>query len=697
MQQTVWAAIQIINITFGGLVLCTYSTEPIDAMGASSVQGGPFSPETLFEPKALSGPEMLYVSVPPFRPKTASGPETPLGLESAWSLRPPAGRQPLSDSQISFASKSPFSQKGLFGPETLCGAVPPFHPKTASGPNPSSSPKLPWVLQFSSVSELPSDPVPSSGSKIPSALGLASDSEKPSGGQSAFSPKASSGVGEPRPNILLILADDLGYGDLGCYNPQGKIPTPHLDRLARLGMRFTDAHSPSSVCTPSRYALLTGRYCWRSRLQCGVLGGLSPPLISPERFTLPALLQKAGYHTACIGKWHLGLTWPRKPNTPPFTDRIENGPEGWNVDYSKPIGQGPLTVGFDEFYGIAGSPDMVPYTFIHNDRVEVPPTVDKAFPMMLGRSAMTRRGPAAAQFEAVEILSVLTRKSLEYIQCRAPEARTGKPFFLYLALNSPHTPILPSEPWQGRSGLNPYADFVMQTDDCVGQILAALEKHGLAENTLVIFTSDNGPSPQADFATLRAKGHDPAGGLRGAKADLWEGGHRVPLLVCWPGRVPAGSCSNQLVSLVDLMATCAELVGQNLPDHAAEDSLSFRPLLLGKATGPVRDSLIMHSITGKFAIRQGAWKLLLTPGSGGWSSPRDPEAYREGLPEVQLYNLAEDPAEQKNLQAQHPEIVKQLLKLLEQQVAEGRTRPGPPVKNDVPIDIWKRPTPSAKP
>ncbi len=503
--------------------------------------------------------------------------------------------------------------------------------------------------------------------------------------------------GASRPNIVLILADDLGYGDLGCYNPQGKIPTPHLDRLAREGMRFTDAHSTSSVCTPTRYALLTGRYSWRSRLQSGVLGGLSPPLIPPERLTLPALLRKAGYHTACIGKWHLGLAWPRKPNTQPFTDQIEKGPEGWNVDFSKPITQGPLSVGFDEFYGIAGSLDMVPYTFIHNDQVEVVPTVDKAFPMMLGRSAMTRRGPAAEKFEAVDVLPVLTRKSIEYIQQRAAEARSGKPFFLYVAFASPHTPILPSEGWQGRSGLNPYGDFVMQTDDGLGQILAALEKEGLADNTLVIFSSDNGPAPQADFGALRAKGHDPSGGLRGAKADLWEGGHRVPLLVRWPGRVQPGTTTDQLVGLVDLMATCAELVGQELPDNAAEDSFSFLPVLLGTTTGPVRETLILHSISGKFAIREGPWKLLLTPGSGGWSRPSDPEAHRQGLPEIQLYNLAEDLAEQKNLQAQHPQRVQRLLQLLEQQVAEGRTRPGPPQKNDVPVDIWKRPAPAGKP
>ncbi len=506
------------------------------------------------------------------------------------------------------------------------------------------------------------------------------------------------GTGQPtRPNIVLILADDLGYGDVACYHPRGKIPTPHLDRLAREGMRFTDAHSTSSVCTPTRYALQTGRYAWRTRLQSGVLGGLSPPLVEPGRLTLPTLLRQAGYHTAYIGKWHLGFTWPRKANTAPFTDAIEKGPEGWAVDYTQPIQDGPCTRGFDEFYGIAGSLDMVPYTFIHNDRVEVIPTEDKAFPMMLGKSAMTRRGPGAKNFEAVDVLPTLTRKGIEYIERQAPAARSGKPFFLYLAFASPHTPIVPSEAWKGRSGLNPYADFVMQTDDCVGQILQTLEKHHLAEHTLVLFSSDNGPSPMADFSTLRAKGHDPAGGLRGAKADLWEGGHRVPLLVRWPGHVQAGSTSDSLVGLVDMLATFAELVGEKLPDRAGEDSISFLPVLEGKATAPVRENLVVHSVNGKFAIRQGAWKLVLAPGSGGWSSPRDPEARRQGLPEVQLYNLAEDLTEQNNLQAKHPEIVQRLIQVLEQQVAQGRSTPGPAQKNDVPVDIWKRPPPESKP
>ena len=492
-----------------------------------------------------------------------------------------------------------------------------------------------------------------------------------------------------KPNIVFILCDDLGCGDVACNNPEGKIPTPRIDRLAGEGMRFTNAHTTSSVCTPTRYGVLTGRYNWRSRLQSGVLGGLSPPLIEPGRLTVAGLLRQNGYHTACIGKWHLGMKWPLKPDAEGFGDRIEKGPEGWNVDYGQPITEGPNSVGFDYYFGIAASLDMVPYTFIENDRVTAIPTVDKAFPMMLGRSGMTRRGPGATEFEAVDVLPTLTRKAVEYIAQRTAPGADQKPFFLYLPYASPHTPIVPSPEWQGRSGLNYYADFVMQTDACVGEVLDALAKHGAADNTLVIFTSDNGCSPQADFPALQEKGHNPSSIFRGHKADIWDGGHRVPFIVRRPGKVKAGATSDQLVSLVDLMATCADLLQVKLPDNAAEDSVSFLPVLLGKADGPVREALVHHSINGKFSIRQGRWKLELCPGSGGWSSPRDPQAVKQGLPPIQLYDMQDDPGEQHNAQAEHPEIVRNLTALLERYVAQGRSTPGAPQENCVPVELRK--------
>ena len=492
-----------------------------------------------------------------------------------------------------------------------------------------------------------------------------------------------------KPNVVFILCDDLGYGDVACNNPEGKILTPCVDRLASEGMRFTDAHTTSSVCTPTRYGVLTGRYNWRSRLQSGVLGGLSPRLIEPGRMTVASMLKQNGYHTACIGKWHLGMKWPLKADAEGFADRIEKGPEGWSVDFTKPIAEGPNSVGFDCYFGIAASLDMVPYTFIENDHVTAVPTVDKAFPMMPGKGGMTRRGPGAAEFEAVDVLPTLTRKAVEYITQRTAPDADGKPFFLYLPYASPHTPIATSPEWQGRSGLNPYADFVTQTDACVGEVLDALATRGVADKTLVIFTSDNGCSPQADFPALLEKGHDPSYIYRGHKADIWDGGHRVPFIVRWPGKVRPGTTSDQLVSLVDFTATCADILGVQFPDDAAEDSVSLLPILLGKADGPVREALVHHSISGKFSIRQGRWKLELCPGSGGWSSPRDPQAVKQGLPPIQLYDMTADYSEQRNVQAEHPEVVKHLTALLERYVAEGRSTPGLPQKNTVPVDIRK--------
>ncbi len=478
----------------------------------------------------------------------------------------------------------------------------------------------------------------------------------------------------PRPNIIYLLCDDLGYGDVRALNPErGKIATPNFDRLAREGLVFTDAHSGSSVCTPTRYGILTGRYAWRTRLQSGVLFGLSAPLIAPGRLTVPALLKQSGYRTACFGKWHLGLGW-----TGTTTDAGDL--KGGKVDYTKPLTDGPLTHGFDTFFGISGSLDMPPFVWIEGDRLTERPTATKKW---------LREGPAGPSFEAVDVLPALTRRTVEAIGAYAAEARAGKPFFLYVPFASPHTPILPSPEWQGRSGLSPYADFVMQNDACVGEILAALDKHGLARDTLVILTSDNGCSPAADVKGLERLGHYPSAHYRGYKADIWEGGHRVPFICRWPARVRAGSKSAQLVCLTDLLATCAELTGQRLPSQAGEDSFSFLPALLGEDSLASRDAVIHHSINGMFAIRQGMWKLELCPGSGGWCEPRDPAARKAGLPEAQLYDLSADPSETRNLLASRPEQVARLTRLLERAVAEGRSTPGAPQTNDVTVTLRK--------
>ncbi len=476
------------------------------------------------------------------------------------------------------------------------------------------------------------------------------------------------------PNIVYVLCDDLGYGDVKCLNADGKIPTPHCDRLAAEGMIFTDAHSSSAVCTPTRYGILTGRYNWRSRLKKGVMGGMSPPLIEAGRLTVPAFLRQHGYHTAAVGKWHLGMNWPLKPDAAPFGDDIESGADGWRVDFTKPIANGPNSVGFAYFFGIAASLDMVPYTFIENDRVTALPTGDFAFPMMAGRNdERTRKGPGSAGFSAVDVLPKLTEKAVKIIGARAAAAKEGKPFFLYLALNAPHTPIAPSPEWEGKSGLNPYADFVMQVDATLGAVLAALERGAIAENTLVIFTSDNGCSPQAKFDELLAKGHNPSGPFRGTKADIFEGGHRIPFIVRWPARVKAGQTSDQLICLNDLFATCAEILGEKLSDNAAEDSVSILPALESHADKPLREAIVHHSINGSFSIRQGNWKLELCADSGGWSAPRPGSKPAQSLPAVQLYDLATDIGEKKNVQAEHPEIVGRLRALLEKYVADGRS------------------------
>ncbi len=486
------------------------------------------------------------------------------------------------------------------------------------------------------------------------------------------------------PNIIIILADDQGFGDVSALNPESKIPTPHVDRLAKEGMAFTDGHTSSSVCTPTRYSLLTGRYHWRSRLQRGVLGGFSRPLITPDTLTIAGLLKQKGYHTACVGKWHLGMDWPLKGGG--YADdqgnfgKIADFPDAWNVDYEKPIANGPTARGFDYYFGISASLDMFPYVYIENDHATQPATVEKAF---------HRPGPAAEDFEAVDVLPRLTDVVLDYIGERAADAKAGKPFFLYFPLNAPHTPIVPTEEWVGKSGINIYADFVLQVDETVRQVLEALDKNELTNDTLIVFTTDNGCSPAAKINELQAAGHEPSYIYRGHKADIFDGGHRVPFLVRWPGHVAPGTRSAQLVSQVDLMATAADIVGVPLPENAGVDSVSILSAMLGTDKEPIREALVHQSINGAFAIRQGDWKLNLCPGSGGWSSPRPGREDLSGLPKYQLYNMADDPGETNNLQAEHPDIVANLEGLLRTYIDRGRSTPGPDQENEVPVEMVK--------
>jgi arylsulfatase A len=488
-----------------------------------------------------------------------------------------------------------------------------------------------------------------------------------------------------RPNVVLILCDDLGYGDVAANNPDSKIPTPNMDRIAREGIRFTDAHTPSSVCTPTRYGLLTGRYNWRSKLQSGVLGGLSPRLIEPERETLASMLKKQGYFTAIIGKWHLGMDWVKNESKEVNVLSVEKADQVNNVDYSKPIANGPNSVGFDYYFGVSASLDMVPYTFIENDHVTAEPTVSKTWPMYPGHPGETRKGPAAPEFEVCDVLPNFSKKAVETIHARA---KSPAPFFLYLPLTSPHTPIAPTKEWIGKSGIGLYGDFVMQTDFVIGEILKALDRSDTAHNTLVIFTSDNGCSPAARIDELRERKHLPNGPLRGNKADLFDGGHRVPFIARWPARLTP-TVSNQLVCLTDIFATLAEVVGYEIPDHSAEDSFSFLPDLLNEGHSK-RDSIVHHSISGRFAIRHGEWKLSLCPGSGGWSSPSDAEAVKQNLPPAQLYKIAGgDLSETTNLIDQNQSTTERLKELLNLIVANGRSTPGIPQKNAVQVILEK--------
>ncbi|MCM2369804.1 sulfatase family protein [Aporhodopirellula aestuarii] len=474
-----------------------------------------------------------------------------------------------------------------------------------------------------------------------------------------------------KPNIIFILADDLGYGDVQCLNPErGLIETPAIDSLAGQGMIFTDAHTASSVCTPTRYSILTGRYNWRTKLQKSVLYGFDEPLIDQDRLTVAGFLRDNGYTTAAIGKWHLGLDLP-KTDDQPF-----QGHNAQNVDWNGVIKNGPVERGFDYFYGISASLDMPPYIYIENDRFVGEGTATKAF---------NRKGPAEPSFEAIDVLPMIGKKTVEFIK----KQDSSKPFFAYVAFTSPHTPILPSKEWQGRSDLGKYGDFVMQTDAVVGDIVNAIDAAGFGENTLIIFTSDNGCSKAAGIKELQEKGHFPSAHLRGSKADLWDGGHRVPFILRWPKVVEAGSKTDQLVCQTDFMATCADVIGASVPNGAGEDSVSFKPALVGEPIESSRAGVIHHSIGGFFSYRQGKWKLLLCKGSGGWSAPNENQARNAKLP-AQLYDLEADPGEQNNLYESNPEVVDALFKQLTSDVERGRSTAGAPAENDVDdIVIWK--------
>lgn len=452
-------------------------------------------------------------------------------------------------------------------------------------------------------------------------------------------------AGTRNPNIVVILADDMGYGDAGCYNDNSKIPTPHLDQMAVEGMRFTDAHTPSAVCSPTRYGLLTGRYAWRTDMKKGVLGAWDPPLIEKDRLTLASMLNQHDYHTACIGKWHLGWEWKTADGTALQIGQVKHEARvrlAEAVDYTQALGGGAPGAGFDTYFG----DDVVcqpPYLWIENNRCMTQPTE----PLLESIRHGSSNGPATPGWDQAEVLPRMTEKAVQYIHERGKQDR---PFFLYLALSAPHVPVMPNKPFVGKSVYGPYGDFVHQVDDIVGQISDALNQNGLAEDTLVIFTSDNG-----SFATPR-KGHAPNGELRGKKTQIFEGGHRVPFLVRWPGTIAGGSVNHQLVGVQDLMATVAAIVGHDLPADAAEDSANLLPTMLN-ASKSVRQDLVHHSRSGEFAIRDGDWKLIT-------DSNRKP---------VHLFNIGNDLAEKNDRYDKHPEVVERLADKLEHQCQSGRS------------------------
>jgi arylsulfatase A-like enzyme len=485
------------------------------------------------------------------------------------------------------------------------------------------------------------------------------------------------------PNIVFIYADDLGYGDVSCYNPQrGKISTPHIDQLAEQGMLFSDGHSSSGVCSPSRYTLLTGRYHWRTRLQSGIVGLWGPPLIAADRLTVAGMLKQQGYQTACVGKWHLGWNWPiAAKNKALFrgaknADANDQHREAWQETFSQPIAGGPITRGFDEYFG-TDVPNWPPFCFIQNDRtVGIPSEFLPA--RLFQNNQASQQGPALDGWKLEPILPMLGVKASEFI-IRA--AKKDAPYFLYMPLTAPHTPLSVNEEWKGKSGLNLYADFVMETDSVVGTVLKAIDESGEADNTLVVFTSDNGCAPYIGASDLEKKGHFPSGPLRGYKSDAWDGGHRVPMIVRWPGVVGTGSTCGQLVHQADLMATCAEIVGAKLPSNAGEDSVSILPLLKG-VDEPVRESAVSQSMRGLLSVRKGDWKMIFGRGSGGWTKGNDEHP-------AQLYNLKSDLAETSNLYAEEPKLAQSLTMLMKSIVENGRSTPGAKQKNDVQVK-WRR-------
>ena len=488
---------------------------------------------------------------------------------------------------------------------------------------------------------------------------------------------------EAKPNIVFILADDLGYGDVGCYNPEAKAPTPNIDRLAREGMRFTDAHSPSTVCTPTRYSLLTGRMAFRNGMKGVFTGAGGPCLIKEDRLTIAGMLRDQGYTTAMFGKWHIGLTFYDKDGKP----ITKNGLEAVKrIDYSQPITGGPIDRGFDQFFGTACCPttDWL-YAYIDGDKIPMPPTriVDRKPLPKHPYSRDNRPGMIAPGFDLEEVDMVFLQKSLEFLESHKQKS-PNKPFFLFHSAQAVHLPSFAGRAFKGKTEAGPHGDFIFELDYVVGRLMSKLDQLGYGENTLVIFSSDNGPEVPTVIDMRKTHKHDGARPWRGVKRDQWEGGHRVPFIARWPKKIKDGSTSAQTICLTDVMATCAALTGATIPPNAAEDSYNILPVLLGQAGDkPVREYTLHQTISLALAIRHGNWKYLDHKGSGGNNYGREGEwgmkqfALPERAPDApgQLYDLAKDPGETTNLYNEYPEIVKALKGKLEEYKTSGRSAP----------------------
>lgn len=460
---------------------------------------------------------------------------------------------------------------------------------------------------------------------------------------------------ENKPNVLLFYADDMGYGEIQRFHPEAsKVPTPHLNKLCDEGMMFTDAHTSSAVCTPSRYSLLTGRYNWRSTHQSGVTQGGKPCIIAEDRVTLPKLFKQQGYRTSMFGKWHLDFQYDR-PKGVKAPKYVRNR---WN--YGEPIGTkiigGPITRGFDYFYGFHHSRTMS--SLITNDEV-------------------------TEYADCINTMERLTDGVIKYLKDYAKE-ETDEPFFLYYPMNSPHAPVIPAEEWKGKGGLEgDYPAFVAQTDDHIGQVLKALEENKLSDNTVIIFGTDNGCHQQP--SKFLDKGHSVSGPFRDKKASLHDGGHRIPFIIKWNGVVEPGTRTDHLICMTDIFSTFAEHFSYDIADNTAEDSISFLPVLSGKPPKVTREDIVHHDFRGRFAVRKGDWKLILHP------DPRVPGKKKEGKEaEFQLYNMAADISESENLANEHPEKVDTLLTLLKEIIADGRSTPGKAQPNDTEIILFKK-------